>query len=112
MPLFGRSSAQDADAARATVVCPSCHEPAPAEPLICPHCKGALPPRPQATESGSTGSAAAVATMSADQASPPAEPTANPTPAASSVAWCPQCGTEYDDAAALRRHAELAHPAR
>lgn len=53
MPLFGRGRAEEA--ASATVICPSCHEPAPADVLICPHCKGVLPPRPQAVDVATTG---------------------------------------------------------
>ena len=112
MPLFGRSHAQVEKTASATVICPSCHEPAPAEGLVCPHCKGVLPPRPQAADVGSTRSDVAMASASAGQASQETEQTASTAPTASSSAWCPQCGGEFGDAEALRRHGELAHATR
>jgi hypothetical protein len=67
MPLFGRRRAQEA--ASATVICPSCHEPAPADVLVCPHCKGVLPPRPQDVDVAKTGSDNALLSPSEEQAS-------------------------------------------
>ena len=66
MPLFGRGRAQKA--ASATVICPSCHEPAPADVLVCPHCKGVLPPRPQDVDVATTGSVNALSSPSEEQA--------------------------------------------
>ncbi len=73
MPLFGGSQSQAEEAAGATVRCPSCHEPVPAETLICPHCKGVLPPRAQAGEGGIPGAAVATASVGAGQPSPDAD---------------------------------------
>lgn len=67
MPLFGRGRA--AEAASATVVCPSCQEPAPTDVLLCPHCKGVLPPRPQDVEVASTGLGSALSSPSGEDAS-------------------------------------------
>lgn len=106
MPLFGRGRAQTEDAAAATVVCPSCQEPAPADALVCPHCKGVLPPRAPAVETARSASAMSAPGVQAT------EHRTDTTPTATVLVACPQCGAEYDSAEELRRHAELAHPAR
>jgi hypothetical protein len=71
MPLFGRGRAEEA--AGATVTCPSCHEPVSAGVLVCPHCKGVLPPRAQGPAVGATGPAGASSTSNDEQAAGPTQ---------------------------------------
>lgn len=70
MPLFGRPRSQDQAPQVTTVTCPSCQEPVPADALVCPYCKGVLPPRPNAADAGPT-DASNAATDNAKQPAPP-----------------------------------------
>jgi hypothetical protein len=74
MPLFGRGRAEEA--ASATVICPSCQEPAPTDALLCPHCKGVLPPRPQSVEVATAGPGSPLSSPGGEQASRETEQTA------------------------------------